>query len=1176
MRILGFLICSILLLVSCETKKSELFHLLDPSRTGIDFNNEIVENDSINVFQYMNVYTGAGVAVGDINNDGLTDVYFSGNMVSGRLYLNKGNLKFEDVSEQAGLLNNSWGTGASIVDINQDGFLDIYIAVSGGAAETERANLLYINNGPSTGLGQVTFTEKAKEYGLADTRQSMHSTFFDYDKDGDLDMYLLVNSAAYEHKVNSSNPRILDGSSISNDRLYRNDGNGKFTDISLEAGILIEGYGLGVGISDINDDSWPDIYISNDFIGNDILYINQGDGTFKDEISNYINHTSYAGMGNAITDIDNNGKPDIMVLDMRPEDNERQKLIISSTGHDRFQIMLNAGYQPQYSRNTLQLNMGEGKFSEIGNMAGISSTDWSWSSLFGDYNNDGFKDLYVTNGFLRDLGDLDYIHYQGIYDNPLGERDVKIKQKLNSIKALPPAKLNNYVYKNKGNSTFEKVSENWGITDASCSNGAAYADLDNDGDLDIIVNNVNQPAFVYENKNTQEKPNHYLKIKLKGKSGNLQGIGSKIKLTTKTTTQYEQYFLSKGYESSVDPILHFGLGQQTQVDSIEIRWPDNNYQLLEKITADQLLVIDYENSEPQEPPIKINKQKPWFSNISSVLDTVFQHIEDNVVDFKLQPIIPHMHSRNGPGVSVADVNGDGLEDFYIGGAANQSGVLYTQNEDTSFTSSDWSADTMFEDMGSLFFDANNDGHSDLYIVSGGVQLSENNTYQDRLYLNDGKGNFAKSNAIPEIKISGSTVNAIDFDHDGDLDLFVGGRVNPGKYPMPVKSYLLENLANEGSENLRFKDISDKIEGWDTLTMVTSALWTDYDNDGWSDLIVVGEFMQIEFFHNDNGKLTHSTMSTGLTKTEGWWNSIAGGDFDNDGDTDYILGNLGLNHKYNASTEEPLCIYANDYDKDGNIDPVMCYYIDGENHIAHSRDEIISQISAMRSRFKTYKSYAETSFEKSFLPQELEAAYLVKSHNFASSYLENLGNGSFKLSNLPIPAQIGPIEGIIVEDIDLDGFEDVILTGNSYSTEAATGRYDALMGLIMKGNGNGTFKALNLEQSGFINDYDGSGLATIRNAKGNTQILIANSNGPLKVFTSHLSEKNIKIIRAENAGTYADIFLKNGKYFKKEFYYGSGYLSQSSRSIAVHNQIKEIRITDATGKTKTVYTANEIN
>lgn len=1165
MRKLVLLAIVSLILNACGSNQEGRFHLLDASRTGIDFNNNIVENDTVNVFQYMNVYTGAGVAVGDINNDGLTDIYFSGNMVSGRLYVNRGDLEFEDVTEEAGLLNESWGTGVTMVDIDQDGFLDIYIAVSGGAPERQRANLLYINN------GDMTFTEKAAEYGLDDTRQSMHSAFFDYDKDGDLDMYLLVNPAAYEHQVNSSNPRKLDGTSISNDRLYRND-NGKFIDVSQEAGIVIEGYGLGVGIADINDDSWPDIYISNDFIGNDILYINKGDGTFSDEITAYIDHTSYAGMGNAITDIDNNGKPDIMVLDMRPEDNLRQKMIISSTGYDRFQMMLEAGYQPQYSRNTLQLNLGRKKFAEIGNMAGISSTDWSWSSLFGDYDNDGYKDLYVTNGFLRDLGDLDYIHYQGIYDNPLGEREVKKRQKLNSIKELPPAKLNNYLYKNGGNSAFENVSERWGIQHPSCSNGATYADLDNDGDLDLIVNNINQPAFIYENIPTEDRPNNYLQIELVGSGKNPQGIGSKIKLTTEAGTQHEQHFLSRGYESSVDPILHFGLGQETEVKRIEIWWPDDRYQVVEGIQGNQRITLAYDGVGPQNA---LDKSEPTDALVETELgiDSVFHHVEDNVVDFKLQPILPHMHSRNGPGIAVADVNGDQLEDFYVGGAAGQSGVLYLQNAQGVFQRSGWNSEAEYEDMGSLFFDANNDGHDDLYVVSGGVQLSGNEVYQDRLYLNDGKGTFSRSDALPKMEISGSTVNAADFDQDGDLDLFVGGRVNPGSYPMPVKSYLLENLANENPENPTFRNIGAQVSGWDNLTMVTAALWSDYDSDGWTDLIVVGEFMSIEFFHNEGGKLVHTTPSSGLQKTQGWWNSINGGDFDQDGDIDYIVGNLGMNHKYHAAMDEPLCIYAKDYDKDGNIDPVMCFYNGDANYIAHSRDELIRQINAMRSRFKTYKSYAETPFEKSFLPEELENAYVVKSHNFASSYIENLGNGTFAISDLPMEAQMGPVEGILVHDLDYDGFQDVVLTGNSYATEVATGRYDALKGVVLLGNGKGTFESMPLEKSGFMNDHDASGLALLESQLG-FQILVANNDGPLTIFSEKAANKNTRIVAGKDI-QFADIYFKNGTQVRKEFYFGSGYLSNSSRSLRVNDGIREIKFTTTTGQTKTVYTKNEL-
>ncbi len=1172
-KLLTFFLCACCLwgFNSCKQKENARFRLLNSSKTGIDFNNTIKENDSINVFEYMNIYTGAGVALGDINNDGLVDIYFSGNMVSGRLYLNKGGLEFEDISDKAGVLNNRWGTGAAMVDINQDGLLDIYVCVSGSAEIAERANMLYVNN------GDMTFSEKAKEYGLADTRQSMQAAFFDFDKDQDLDLYLLVNTAAYEQKVNNILPRQLDGQSVNNDRLYRNEGNGKFVDVTEEAGILVEGYGLGVGISDINNDSWPDVYISNDFIGNDILYINQHDGTFKDQLGTHIKHTSYAGMGNDIADIDNNGKPDIFVLDMRPADNERQKLIISSTGYDRFQMMLQAGFEPQYSRNTLQLNQGEGKFSEIGFLAGVSSTDWSWSALLADYDNDGSKDLYVTNGFLRDLGNLDYIHYQNIYDTPLGDPETKIKNKLQSIEQLPEAKLVNYVFQNQGDMTFKNVSAAWGIEEASCSNGAAYADLDNDGDLDLLVNNVNQPAFVYENLSEKRQSNNHLRIKLKGKTGNLSGIGATIKITTGSTTQYYEHFLSRGYESSVDPTIHFGLGEHQIVDSIEVCWPDNTHQILQQTVANQLVLIDQSSATTKSFPKNRDTEKKWFNEVTDSLGVTFKHQEDLMVDFKLQPILPHMHSRSGPGVAVADVNMDGLEDFFVGGAAGQFGVLSLQKKNGTFVSLDWSKDGIYEDMGVLFFDANMDGYPDLYIVSGGVVASsDNKAYQDRLYLNDGQGNFKISQALPPITSSGSVVTATDFDQDGDLDLFVGGRVVPGQYPMPTRSYLLENLLNEDPDQIRFRDISTTVNEWEKLTMVTSAIWSDYDNDGWMDLIVCGEFMPITFFHNENGQLVYANEHTELVNTEGWWNSIAGGDFDQDGDTDYLVGNLGLNTKYKASLEEPLCIYAKDYDKDGRIDPVMCYYVDGENHLTHSRDEIIGQINAMRARFKTYKSYAETTFEKSFLPEELEDAYIVKSYTFSSAYIENKGDGTFTLNSLPLHSQMGPLEGIIVEDIDQDGHQDVILTGNSYATEAATGRYDANMGSLLLGNGDGSFNPVPLSKSGFVNDLDGSGLSIMRNAQGKSYVLVANNDGPLRIFAIGAPNGTDQVYRASPDSRNASITLKNGKQYKVEFYYGSGYLTQRSRSIMIHDLISEIKVTDFNGKSKIVYANEEVN
>ncbi|MEE1973742.1 MULTISPECIES: VCBS repeat-containing protein [Maribacter] len=1152
---------------SCAPREPTLFRLLSPKDTGLEFENTIVENDSVNVFQFMNIYTGAGVAVGDINNDGLPDIYFSGNMVSGRLFLNKGGLKFEDISDTAGILNSSWGTGVTMVDINQDGWLDIYVCVSGGAKESERANLLYINK------GDLTFEEKAAEYGLADTRQSMHAAFFDYDKDQDLDMYLLVNPAAYEHSVNVSQPRKLNGESISNDRLYRNEGNGTFKDVTIDAGILTEGYGLGIAISDINNDSWPDIYISNDFIGSDILYINQKDGTFKNKLSEYINHTSYAGMGNDMADINNDGKTDIMVLDMRPEDNKRQKLIISSTGYDRFQLMLNAGYDPQYSRNTLQLNRGLGEFSEIGFMSGVSSTDWSWSPLFADYDNDGFKDLYVTNGFLRDLGNLDYINYQNIYDNPLGDYNTKLRKKLESIRNLPAAKLNNYAYRNRGDVTFENVTQAWGIDTPSCSNGAAYADLDNDGDLDLIVNNVNQPAFLFENTNNETGSGNYLRIQLKGQKGNLDGLGATIQITTDSITQYYEQYLSRGYESAVDRTVHFGLGKFTSIDSLKITWPDERVQILTNIKANQLLTLNQSLAKSMGSSMVGRINEPLFTNVTDSLKISYIHQEDPMVDFKIQSILPHMHSRNGPGIAVGDVNNDGMDDFYIGGAAGFSGRLFLQSPMGQFSEGAFVPEPNFEDMGALFFDADGDQDLDLYVVSGGVSLEFDSTlYQDRLYVNDGTGNFTRLMDFPEVNSSGSVVTASDYDQDGDLDLFIGGRVNPGSYPTPVKSYLLENILDPITGKIGFKDISASIDNWDKLTMVTSALWTDYDNDGWKDLMVVGEFMPITLFHNNLGKLVYTAPeAAGLLNTSGWWNSLAGGDFDNDGDIDYLVGNLGLNNRYNVSKDTPVSIYAKDFDKNGKIDPVMSYYTEGDEYIVHTRDEIIGQISAMRARFQSYESYSDVTFQKAFLPEEIEGSYILRSQLFESSFLENLGNGEFSIGALPKISQMGPIEGVLVEDFDGDGNLDALLTGNSYTTEVSIGRYDAIKGIVLKGGGNGQFSSIPIGKSGFLNDWDASALSKLTSADGGTYILVANNDAALKIFELNNNYKGPdRSIKVPTDGVSAEIFLIDGTSYKREFYYGEGYLSQNSRSILLNENIQTIRLKDNRGNIRIVY------
>ncbi|QNF34808.1 VCBS repeat-containing protein [Adhaeribacter swui] len=770
--------------IGCKEQVA-VFQRLQPSETGIHFKNTIQEDDQHNVFTYTNIYTGAGVAAGDINNDGLTDLFFSGSMVSGRLYLNKGNLQFEDITLPAGVTSNRWQTGATMVDINQDGWLDIYVCVAGNQAGQERANLLYINNRNNT------FTESAEKYGLADTRQMMHAAFFDYDHDNDLDVFMIVNPASLRDNVNVIRTRQLKGESASTDVLYRNNGDHTFTDVSRQAGILVEGYSLGLAVSDMNNDGWPDVYISNDFISNDVLYINNQDGTFTDKASECLKHTSYAGMGNDVADINNDGLVDIVELDMRPEDNYRQKLIMPATGYDRFQLTLDKGYDAQYSRNTLQLNQGNGKFSEVGYLTGISSTDWSWSALLADYDNDGDRDLFVTNGFLKNMGDLDYVHYQNVYNGPIGSEQSKIKNKIEAIKSLAGVPLSNYLYENQGDLKFTKRSEDWGLNSKGFSNGALYADLDNDGDLELVVNAINAEAQFYENKSNERQNRNFLKIKLVGSSQNRNGIGAKITVKGKGHSQFYEHFLSRGYESSVDPLIHFGLDSTRVVDSVEVYWPDGKYQLLRQVKANQVLQVDYAKAGP--PPTRsLAADPPLFTLLAEDTGLTYPHRENNFVDFKLQPLLPHGHSRQGPGLATSDVNQDGLADVYVSGATGQAGRLFLQQASGRFVAAPTpGSDSLGETLGVLFFDADQDQDEDLYLVRGGSEhLANSPRYQDELYLNDGQGHFTLAKeALPTMRASKASVVAADYDQDGDLDLFVGGRLTPGAYPTtPAATY----------------------------------------------------------------------------------------------------------------------------------------------------------------------------------------------------------------------------------------------------------------------------------------------------------------------------------------------------------------------------------------------------
>jgi len=1151
-------ICLLLLSIlffRCSERPEKLFIAADSTRTGIHFSNNISIGDSLTLNGYEYIYNGGGVAVGDINNDGLQDIYFTGNMVSSRLYLNKGNLNFEDITEKAKVSTTTWTNGVTMVDINQDGYTDIYVSVggTGHTPEENRSNLLFINN------GDQTFTESAEQYGLADRGYGIQSTFFDYDSDGDLDMYLLRNSFV-SYSRNIPKPKAVHGEGTSNDKLFRNNGNLTFTDVSDEAGILIEGFGLGVTVSDINADGFPDVYVSNDFITNDLIWINNGNGTFTNRASQYLKHQTFNGMGNDVADYNNDGEVDIVVLDMLPEDNKRWKLTPRGSSYDEFQNGINAGYEHQYVRNTLQLNNGNGTFSEIGQLAGIEATEWSWSALFADYDNDGWKDLFISNGYGKDITNLDFMVYADQAET-MGLPAVRDQERRDLLNELPGIKIHDYMYRNKGDLTFEDVTEAWGLSAPNYSNGAAYADLDNDGDLDLIINNIDSEATIMENRLSQNKTGanaNFLRFSFTGPAQNKDGYGTKVFLRDRGALQYQYFTPVRGYLSSVEPQLHFGLGNRNTVDSVEVLWPDGKYQLLRMVKSNQVLNLEYSTATE---PIK-NQPKSHrtiFEDVTELSEVNFRHKENSFVDFKIQPIVPHMHSRNGPGVTVGDVNGDGLEDFFVGGALGQTGGMFEQTQDGKFErKSIADSDTLADDLGVLFFDADNDKDVDLYLATGGSELAKSAPhYNDHLYFNDGHGLMTlKDKALPEMSVSGSCVIAGDYDRDGDLDLFVGGRVAPGEYPKPVKSYLLDN---DGSGV--FKEAKQEYFAGEDLGMVCSALWTDYNNDGWLDLILLGEFMPIRFFQNNHGKLIEATDKTGLENTSGWWNSLAAGDFDQDGDIDYLAGNRGMNSHFHATADEPLCIYANDYNKDGLLDPVMSYYVQGVKHVGHPRSNLVEQINNIRGRFRTHTDYANANFEESFTQEELEAAYVVCAQRFESSYLENFGNGKFRISSLPIEAQFSPIYGILTGDYNDDGNLDALLVGNSYSTEVISGRDDASVGLYMRGDGNGNFKSVNSNASGFFADGDSKGMASLIRADGREMIIVGNNNGATRMYST---KTNTKFYKANNDDAYAMVTLANGKVFKHEFYFGSTYLSQSSRSLRLGAQVVSFKVFDSMG------------
>jgi enediyne biosynthesis protein E4 len=1092
-----------------------MFKLLTPDRTGISFANTITTNDSVNVQTDVFVYNGAGVATGDIDNDGLADIFFSGNMVSSRLYLNKGDMRFEDITESAGVTTDRWATGASMADIDNNGYLDIYVSVSGPpwSEPHERRNLLFLNK------GDRTFTEAAAKYQIDDAGFTTHAVFFDYDRDGDLDLFLLENDPEdFARGEADRHPAgVPSKSSRSHDQLYRNNGDGTFTNVSREAGILTEvGYGLGVAVADVNRDGWPDIYVSNDDAPSDVLYVNNRNGTFTDKAAAWLKHTSFAGMGVDIADFNNDGWPDILQTDMMPEDLRRRKRMSGATTYAGFVESQRRGFYPAYSVNALQLsngvtNEGDVIFSEIARLAGVAYTDWSWTALFGDYDNDGYKDILITNGYPKAVTDFDY-QTAMFRIRRAGDGEGSTERGLRILSALHSYKVSNYVFRNEGDLTFTNKTKAWGMDHPGFSYGAAHADLNNDGRLDIVVSNIDAPALVYENVRPDGDTHHYLQIRLHGEHPNRRGIGSTLILTAGGQKQYIDHTPSRGYMSTMDDRVHFGLGDARRVDSLEVIWPDGRSQLLTDLEVDRMLTARQGDATNEVSGVRcrVSGCSPrhrtpdtghlMFQPIDAGRALKYKHQETSPVDYNVQPLLPYMLSRVGPPLAVGDADRNGLDDVFIGGAAGLPGRLFLQKKNGGFVESPygepWLADRDHEDWGALFFDANGDGLLDLYVASGGYHFSPVSALlQDRLYVNRGGGRFVKdARALPDMPTSTATVTAGDFTGDGKPDLFVGGRLVPRDYPHPTRSYLLRN------DGGTFTDITKEAapELAQPGGMITAAVWIDFDGDGRLDLVTAGEWMPVQFFKNDGGRLRNVTESRGLPPMRGWWYSLAAGDFNNDGRPDLVAGNLGLNHTFTTSVKSKFGIYAADLTGNRTTDIVLTQEIDGTEYPFAGLATLGRAIYPVGVRFLTHKSFSDASIGQTFSSSQLNQAVHYQADTFASVYLQGNGTGTFTSFALPNLAQISPIKGIIAHDVDGDGNLDLIAAGNLYHCEPNTPRADAGNGIWLKGDGRGNFTPVPPIESGFLAPLDVTGLALINTPTGKA-VLVANNGDSLQAF-----------------------------------------------------------------------------
>lgn len=1077
-------------------RATPLFELLPSTSTGVTFVNDVREDTGFHLVDYLYFYNGGGVAAGDVNNDGLPDLYFTSNRGSNRLYLNRGNYRFDDVTDRAGVAGTGgWASGVTMADVDADGHLDIY--VSGVSYLAMRGyNVLYLNNGDGT------FADATKRFGLEHVGYSTQAAFFDYDSDGDLDMYLL-NSSVHTDRGPSVSPQRQPRHAKAGDRLFRNDG-GRFVDVSDRAGIYggVEGYGLGVVASDFNLDGCVDLFVANDFQENDFLYYNNCDGTFRESIAQSMGHTSRSSMGVDAADFNNDAKPDLVVLDMLPEREEILKTSANAESYELFEAKTRSGYHAQYGRNTLQLNRGAGKFSEIGYLAGVHATDWSWSPLLADFDNDGRKDLVVTNGIYRRPNDLDYITFV----NNRSVQAVLARRKSESAMALlrrmPHVPIAKLAYRNNGDLTFTNMADAWGLGQPGFSNGAVYVDLNNSGALDLVVNNVNAAASIYRNRAREVNGHHFLRVLLRGtrESGNPAGIGAKVIIRHGGTTQLLEQMPTRGFQSAVDTRLHFGLGASTSVDSLLVVWPDGRYQVLTDIAIDRTLMLDQVQAAGRYAYDTTRAASTPFVDETGQSGIDFMHRENDFIDFHREPLMPHLLSTEGPALAVGDVNADSLDDVYVGGARGQAGRLYVQRRDGRFQAASdhtFDADSAFEDVDAAFFDADGDGDQDLFVVSGGNEFpEEHELLQDRLYLNDGRGGYRRSvDALPALPANGATVAPGDVDADGDIDLFVGNRSIPGRYGLAPRSRLLEN---DGTG--RFRDMTaERAPALLEAGMVTDAAWLDVDHDGRLDLIVVGEWMPIRvYIQRRDGRFEDQTAQAGLANSNGWWNSLSVSDVNGDGRADLVLGNLGLNSYIKASPTQPARLYVSDFGSNGVLEQILTFYKGGVSYPIAGRDEITRSIASLRARYPSYASFGASRVEDLFSASELRQARVLEARTFATSVAIGNRGGTFTLKPLPAEAQFAPVFASLVDDFDGDGRADILLAGNFHGVPPVRGRYDAGYGLLLRGDGADGFAPVDLTPRSLPLTGQVRDLKAVRSSRG-TSIAVARNNDALQIL-----------------------------------------------------------------------------